>query len=120
MASKLKACPFCGIDVEQEQHKDECYFVVDRLAKARASKGYFSKDPAVYESWNRRAQPDANEEEHELIGYMDPSALVGLLAGSDTTTTISSAIPSLIQPAPTPSENWAVPIYVMRRPGEQP
>ncbi|WP_312374924.1 hypothetical protein [Pseudomonas oryzihabitans] len=64
--------------------------------------------------------PDARAEEHEHIGYINPSALFGLLAGSDTTTTISSAIPSLIQPAPTPPENWAVPIYVMRRPGEQP
>lgn len=64
--------------------------------------------------------PDARAEEHEHIGYMDPTALFGLLAGSDTTTTISSAIPSLIRPAPTPPENWAVPIYVVRRPGVQP
>lgn len=64
--------------------------------------------------------PDARAEEHEHIGYMDPSALFGLLAGSNATTTICSAIPSLIQPAPTPPENWAVPIYVVRRPGVQP
>ena len=64
--------------------------------------------------------PDARAEEHEHIGYMDPSALFGLLAGRDTTTKISSAIPSLIQLTPTPPENWAVPIYVVRRPGVQP
>ena len=76
----------------------------------------------AYEIWMARAdlftQPAAQVAEHELIGYMDPSALLGLLAGSDTTTTICSAIPSLIQPVPTPPENWAVPIYAIRRQGE--
>lgn len=62
MTRRLKACPFCGVDVEREQHKDECYFVVDRIAKTRAQLGDFSKDPTVYDAWNRRAtQPAAGE-----------------------------------------------------------
>lgn len=63
-----------------------------------------------------RAQPDGVE--HELLGYIEPPALLDLLQGSNTTATIRSALPCLTNPAPGPGDSWAVPIYVVRRPVE--
>lgn len=57
--------------------------------------------------------------EPSLLGYINVPTLDKLLRGISYPTTICSAIPSRINPDPTPDESWAVPIYVMRRQGEQ-
>lgn len=60
-----------------------------------------------------------SDEEHELLGYIEPPVLLDLLQGSDAATKIRSAVPSPTNPDPGPGESWAVPIYVVRRPGGQ-